>query len=64
VSGKGKLADIVDTWAAPRGFTSCLHCRQEQRNQDTDDGDDDEQLDECKSGSVSMGGRFHSMILP
>jgi hypothetical protein len=33
------LFQVVRALPAPRGFTSLLHCRQQQCNQDSDDGD-------------------------
>src|SRR5579875_51521 len=47
--GKAELLEVILTLHAVSSFTDFLHRWQEQTNQDGNDGDDHQQLDQCKS---------------
>jgi hypothetical protein len=48
VIGQANLMEIVPANHAVGGSTNLLNCRQQEREQDTDDGNDDKQFDERK----------------
>jgi hypothetical protein len=47
-----KLTKVTHALRSPSGFARRLHGRQNESEQQTDDGDDDEQFDKCKSIST------------
>jgi hypothetical protein len=44
-----KLPQLILALSAAGRFPRCLNRRQEQGDKNADDGDNDEQLDECKT---------------
>ena len=55
--GQSELPEVVRTLHPPRGFARRLDGRQQQGHQDTDDGNDDQELDQRKrSGAVFRQG--------
>ena len=54
VQGEAHLLEVVLALHAGGGFADLLHGGQKQPDQDRDDGDDDEQFDQCETGSVSV----------
>jgi len=46
------LFEIVITLRSPSGFPRLLHGWQEQRHQDSDDGNDHQQFDQSKSATM------------
>jgi hypothetical protein len=47
--GQSQLLDVVAALQSASGFSRCLDCRQQQRNQDADDRDDDQKLYQRKT---------------
>src|ERR1700690_3624983 len=50
------LLDVVATGCAASGFPRSLNGGDQQRDQDSDDGDDDEQLNQREAGSAATPG--------
>jgi hypothetical protein len=52
VERDAELLEIVAALRCSRSFTGLLHCGEQQRHQDRDDGDNDEQLNQRESATV------------
>ncbi len=59
VQGQPNLLEIVLALRSSSCFAGLLNCRQEQRNQDCNDGDDDQQLNQCEAAILSIMGYSH-----
>jgi hypothetical protein len=55
VQREDELFLIVRALRSPRGFAGGLHSRQQQSDQDSDDGNDHQQLDEREALAVATG---------
>jgi hypothetical protein len=49
VECKSNLPQVIDTLPLPRGLARRLYCRQQERDQHTDDGDHREKLNQHKT---------------
>jgi hypothetical protein len=49
VKADPKLLQVVGALGSARGLSSCLDGGQQERDEHTDDGDDDEELDQSKA---------------
>ena len=50
---QGQLLQVIGAGHPPRGLARGLDRRQQQGNQNADDGDDDQEFDEGKTGACS-----------
>jgi hypothetical protein len=55
---KRQLLEVILAFRAPRSLTRSLHCGQQKRNQDSDNGDDDQKFDKRETISTT-----HRMLL-
>jgi hypothetical protein len=54
VQRDAELFELVRAFRPPRSLACRLDCRQQQRNEHTNDGDDDEQFDERKARPTTI----------